>query len=164
MTFTATLYRDTFGLMFGLGLFFVKLSSCSPNSMLAPAQANASLIGESPDERESRSVTQRLRRAVIFRFSHCPALNKSIAQTRKIIGRGTNANFVALSDRDLSRLQKANDAVATIASFRGYGALRCDLYLRGLRGDHHAHNQNRKVISSLRQQGSGSPLRRHKRS
>jgi hypothetical protein len=60
MTFTATLYRDTFGLMFGLGLFFVKLSSCSLNSMLRASSSQRFSIGESPDERESRSVTQRL--------------------------------------------------------------------------------------------------------
>jgi hypothetical protein len=60
------------------------------------------------------------RRAVTyFNFSRCPALNKSIAQTRRIIGRGRfHANFVALSDRDLSRLQTTNDAVATTASFK----------------------------------------------
>jgi hypothetical protein len=41
-----------------------------------------------------------------FVFSRCLALNKSIAQRRRIMGWGThaNSNCVALSDRDLSGL------------------------------------------------------------
>jgi hypothetical protein len=53
-----------------------------------------------------------------------------------------DANYIALSDRDLSGLQTANDAVAANARFSRYRALRRDLYLRGLWGHHHSHNQN----------------------
>src|SRR5215467_7336238 len=44
----------------------------------------------------------------------------------------------------------SDDAVAAIARFSRYRPLRRDLYLQGLWGDHHAHNQNREVIGSLR--------------
>jgi hypothetical protein len=68
------------------------------------------------------------RRAVIPRPSGWLALNKSIVQeARTIMGRGTHANYVALSDRDLPRLQTANDAIAASGRFRRYGALRRDL-------------------------------------
>jgi hypothetical protein len=45
------------------------------------------------------------------------ALNKWIAQTRNIMGRGAHANHIALSDRDLPRLQPANEPVAATAGF-----------------------------------------------
>jgi len=39
----------------------------------------------------------------------------------------------------------SDDAVAAIARFSRYGPLRRGLYLQGLRGDHHSHNQYREV-------------------
>jgi hypothetical protein len=61
------------------------------------------------------------------------------------MGRGTHANYVALSDRDLPRLQTANDAIAASGRFRRYGPVRLDVCLQKMWGDHHPHNQNREV-------------------
>jgi hypothetical protein len=66
------------------------------------------------------------------------------------MGRGTHANYVALSDRDLPRLQTANDAIAASGRFRRYGPVRLDVCLQKMWGDHHPHNQNRQVKSSPR--------------
>jgi hypothetical protein len=95
-------------------------------------------------------IQPRRRRAVTLRPSGCLALNKSIAQARRIMGRGTHANYVALSDRDLPRLQTANDAIAASGRFRRYGPVRLDVCLQKMWGDHHPHNQNREVKSSPR--------------
>ena len=52
------------------------------------------------------------------------------------------ANEVALSDRDVPRLQTANDAIAASGRFRRYGPVRLDVCLQKMWGDHHPHNQN----------------------
>ena len=49
---------------------------------------------------------------------------------------------VALSDRDVPRLQTANDAIAASGRFRRYGPVRLDVCLQKMWGDHHPHNQN----------------------
>jgi hypothetical protein len=95
------------------------------------------------------------RRAVTLRPSGCLALNKSIAQARTIMGRGTHANYVALSDRDLPRLQTGNDAIAASGRFRRYGPVRLDVCLQKMWGDHHPHNQNREVTVVQGAAGSG---------
>src|SRR5215469_5507695 len=83
--------------------------------------------------------------AVIFRCPRGLALNKCFAQTPTIMGRGLHANFIALSDRDLPRLQPANDAVGAIAGLRRYRPLRRGLYVQELWGHDYSYNQNRKV-------------------